>query len=99
MPATHRVRGATLCNRSIRFQFKSSIVAKRGRMRRCSHVKRKTGERCKNRLKAPKSKLRVFCNKHKKQHYHKHKTRVIVDKNNRINRKIERERKSQQPSD
>ena len=44
-------------------------------------------------------KLRVFCKKHKKQHYHKHKTRVIVDKNNRKNRKIERERKSQQPSD
>ena len=59
-------------------------MAKRGKLRRCSHVNRKTGGRCSIKLKAPKSQLRVFCKKHKSNHHPKNKTKVIVRRNNRL---------------
>ena len=65
-------------------------MAKRGKLRRCSHVNRQTGERCTRKLKAPKSQLRIFCKKHKRNHHPKNKTEIIVRRNNRI---IQRDRK------
>lgn len=56
---------------------------KRGKTVTCSHYNRATGERCNNKVGATKSTLRPFCPLHKKQHNPRHKTRVIVDKNNR----------------
>jgi|SaaInlStandDraft_1057018.scaffolds.fasta_scaffold101937_2 hypothetical protein len=37
-------------------------MAKRGKYRRCMGYNTKTQVRCKNRLKAPKSQLTVYCN-------------------------------------
>ena len=57
----------------------------RGKYRRCSHVNRETGERCSERVRATKRRLRVFCKRHRWNHHPKHKTSIIVKKNNRIN--------------
>ena len=62
-------------------------MAKAGKLRRCSHVNRQTGERCTKKLKAPKSQLRIFCKKHRGRHHPKNKTRVIVKHNNYLIKK------------
>jgi hypothetical protein len=62
----------------------------RGKMRRCSHVDRKTGVRCSAKVKAPKRRLRVFCKRHKINHHPKNKTSIIVRKNNSVNSSLRR---------
>lgn len=56
---------------------------KRGKSRRCAHIDRSTGVRCEKRVTAVKSNIRPFCDEHKSRHDPRHKTRVIVSKNNR----------------
>jgi len=63
-------------------------MGKAGKMRRCSHVDRQTGERCTNTLKATKRRLRVFCKRHRWQHHPNEKTRVIVKKNNKVTKEL-----------
>ena len=62
----------------------------KGKFRRCCHVNRETGERCSKRVRATKRRLRVFCKIHRFNHHPKHKTGIIVKKNNRINSRLRR---------
>lgn len=72
-------------------QAKHAGRRRRGKAVRCSHIDRSTGIPCGNMVGAVKSNIRPFCGKHKKQHDSRHKTRVIVRKNNSQIKKEERE--------